>query len=146
MTSPTRRDFLRLGSMGGALALSRGGASAASPAAFEFEEATLEDLQRRMAAGTLTAHRLTATYLSRIAALDRKGPALHHVIETNPEALAMAEALDADRRAKGARGPLHGIPILLKDNVDTADKTTTTAGSLALAGSIPPRDATVARK
>ena len=146
MTSPTRRDFLRLGSMGGALALSRGGASAASPAAFEFEEATLEDLQRRMAAGTLTARRLTAAYLSRIAALDGKGPALHHVIETSPDALAIAEALDAERRAKGARGPLHGIPILLKDNVGTADKTTTTAGSLALAGSIPPRDATVARK
>jgi amidase len=146
MTSPTRRDFLQLGSMGGVLALSRGGAPLASPGAFEFEEATLEDLQRRMAAGTLTARRLTAAYLSRIAALDGKGPALHHVIETNPDALAIAEALDAERRAKGARGPLHGIPILLKDNVDTADKTTTTAGSLALAGSIPPRDATVARK
>jgi amidase len=146
MTSPTRRDFLRLGSMGSALALSRGGASAVSSAAFEFEEATLEDLQRRMAAGTLTARRLTAAYLMRIAALDRKGPALHHVIETSPDALAIAEALDAERRAKGARGPLHGIPILLKDNVDTADNLTTTAGSLALAGSIPPRDATVARK
>jgi amidase len=146
MSSPTRRDFLRLGSMGGALALSRGGAPLASPAAFEFEEATLEDLQRRMAAGTLTARRLTAAYLSRIAALDGKGPALHHVIETSPDALKVAEALDAERRAKGARGPLHGIPILLKDNVGTADKMTTTAGSLALAGSIPPRDATVARK
>jgi amidase len=145
MTSPTRRDFLRLGSMGSALALSRSGASASS-AAFEFEEATLEDLQRRMAAGTLTARRLTAAYLSRIAALDGKGPALHHVIETSPDALAVAEALDAERRAKGARGPLHGVPVLLKDNVDTADKMTTTAGSLALAGSIPPRDATVARK
>ena len=68
------------------------------------------------------------------------------MIETNPDALAIADALDAERRAKGARGPLHGIPILLKDNVDTADKTTTTAGSLALSGSVPPRDATVARK
>ena len=146
MSSPTRRDFLRLGSMGSALAFSRGGASAAPAAAFEFEEATLEDLQRRMAAGTLTARRLTAAYLSRIAALDGKGPALHHVIETSPDALGVAETLDAERRAKGARGPLHGIPILLKDNVDTADRMTTTAGSLALAGSIPPRDATVARK
>jgi amidase len=157
MSSPTRRDFLRLGSIGGAVALSgaasaspsprpRAGASAVSSAAFEFEEATLEDLQRRMSAGTLTARRLTAAYLSRIAALDHKGPALRHVIETSPEALSVAEALDAERRAKGARGPLHGIPILLKDNVDTADKMTTTAGSLALAGSIPPRDATLARK
>jgi amidase len=156
MKSPTRRDFLRLGAMGGAVGWS-GAPSApptsgprrtatATPAAFEFEEATLEDLQRRMAAGALTSRALTAAYLARIAALDRQGPALHHVIETSPDALAIADALDAERRAKGARGALHGIPILLKDNVDTADKTTTTAGSLALAGSVPPRDATVARK
>jgi amidase len=156
MRNPTRREFLRLGAMGGAVALS--GASAPPPArpgrtasatahAFEFEEASLEDLQRRMAAGTLTSRRLTAAYLARIAALDRQGPALHHVIETNPDALAIADALDAERRrGRGARGPLHGIPILLKDNIDTADRTTTTAGSLALDGSIPPRDATVARK
>ncbi|PYQ53959.1 MAG: amidase [Acidobacteria bacterium] len=122
-------------------------ASAPAPAsAFEFDEATVDELQRRMAAATLTSRRLTSAYLARIAALDRQGPALHHVIETNPDALAIAEALDAERRAKGARSPLHGIPILLKDNVDTADKTTTTAGSLALAGSVPPRDSTVARK
>jgi amidase len=157
MRNRTRRDFLRLGAMGGAVALS-GAASAAPPArprraasappsaAFAFEEATLEDLQRRMSAGTLTSRRLTEAYLSRIAALDLQGPALHHVIEVNPDALAISGALDAERRAKGVRGPLHGIPILLKDNVDTADKTTTTAGSLALAGSIPPRDATVARR
>ena len=157
MRNRTRRDFLRLGAMGGAVALSgaasaapptrpRGAAAAMPSAPFEFEEATLADLQRRLASGTLTSRRLTQSYLSRIAALDRKGPALHHVIEVNPDALAIAEALDAERRAKGVRGPLHGIPILLKDNVDTADKTTTTAGSLALAGSIPSRDATVARR
>jgi amidase len=153
-----RRDFLRLGAMGGAVALSGAGAAGEEPRprgkaapstapAFEFEEATLDDLQRRMAAGTLTSRRLTAAYLSRIEALDRKGPALRHVIETSPDALAVADALDAERRrGKSVRGPLHGIPILLKDNVDTADKTTTTAGSLALSGSVPPRDATVARK
>ena len=156
MSRKTRRDFLRLGAMGGAVALSgappappTSGArrtASATPAAFEFEEATLEDLQRRMAQGALTSRRLTAAYLARIAALDRQGPALHHVIETCPDALAIADALDAERRAKGGRGPLHGIPILLKDNVGTADKTTTTAGSLALSGSVPPRDATVARK
>jgi amidase len=158
MRHHTRRDFLRLGSMGSALVLSGAPARAwvrkappARPAAggvsaFEFEEASLDDLQRRMAAGSLTSRRLTAAYLARIAALDRQGPALHHVIETNPDALSIAEALDAERKAKGSRGPLHGIPILLKDNVDTKDRTTTTAGSLALAGSIPPRDSTVARK
>jgi amidase len=160
MRRPTRRDFLRIGSMGGVVALSGRAAvtAAAAPprarrpgsappaATFEFEEATVEDLQRRMAAGSLTSRQLTAAYLARIEALDRKGPALHHVIETNPDALAIADALDAERKAKGARGPLHGIPILLKDNLDTADKTMTTAGSLALAGSHAPRDSTVARK
>jgi amidase len=147
--------------MGGVLALSGGRvlgappvrprpasarAGQAAPTAFEFEEATLDDLQGRLAAGSLTSERLTSLYLARIEALNLKGPALHHVIETNPDALAMAAALDAERHDKGPRGPLHGIPVLLKDNVDTADKTTTTAGSLALAGSRPPRDSTVARK
>jgi len=159
MTAGTRREFLWLASLGSALGLSgvsvpsAAGASprpAASPAgtvpAFELEELTLDELQRRMAAGTLTSRRLTAAYLARIAALDRRGPALHHVIETNPDALAIADSLDAERRTKGARGPLHGIPVLLKDNLDTHDRNTTTAGSLALAGSIPPRDSTVAGK
>jgi amidase len=155
MTKRTRRDFMRMGSMGGALALSGQSAAgpparrpgrAASPPVFELEEATVDELQRRMASGSLTARRLTSAYLARIAALDRTGPALHHVIEVNPDALSIAAALDAERRAKGPRGPLHGIPVLLKDNVDTADRTTTTAGSLALAGSVPPRDATIARK
>jgi amidase len=161
MVDRMRRQFLRLGAVGAALGFTGLDAHAAPPArrrraraaarvsassAFAFDEATVEELQRRLAAGTVTSRRLTAAYLARIAALDRQGPALHHVIETNPDALAIAEALDAERRARGARGKLHGIPILLKDNVDTADKNTTTAGSLALAGSIPPRDSTVARK
>jgi amidase len=99
-----------------------------------------------MASGELTARRLALAHLERIAALDRQGPELRSVIETNPEAVAIAEALDAERQAKGPRGPLHGIPVLLKDNVDTADRTTTTAGSLALEGSIPPRDSGVAAR
>ena len=99
-----------------------------------------------MAAGELTARRLTEACLARIAALDRQGPELRSVIETNPEALAIADALDAERKAKGPRGPLHGIPVLVKDNVDTADRMTTTAGSLALEGSTPPRDAHVAAR
>jgi amidase len=119
-----------------------GDALAASP----LDEADLRELQRRMAEGQLTSRALTAHYLGRIEALDRRGPALRAVLETNPEASAIAEALDAERRAKGARGPLHGIPILLKDNIDTADRTTTTAGSLALEGSRPARDACVSER
>ena len=114
--------------------------------AFEFEEASVASLQQRMAAGELSSRALVGAYLTRIAALDRQGPLLRSVIETNPDALEIAEALDSERRAKGARGPLHGIPVLLKDNVDTADRNTTTAGSLALEGSIAPKDAPVARR
>jgi amidase len=148
-----RRAFLGTGAWAGAAALTTGARGAAHTSAvhadvpaFELEEATLADLQRRMDKGELTARRLTQIYLERIARLDREGPELRSVIETNPEALAIAAALDAERRAKGARGPLHGIPVLLKDNVDTADRTTTTAGSLALEGSIPLRDAHVAKR
>ena len=152
-----RRDFLRYGAIGGAIGLAaratgrwrveaaaKPGKTAASAVALE--EATIDGLQDQMKAGTLTARRLTQAYLDRIEALDRKGPALRSVIETNPEALAIAEGLDAERKAKGPRGPLHGIPILLKDNLDTADRMTTTAGSLALAGSIPLRDSFVAER
>jgi amidase len=113
---------------------------------FRFEEATLDYLQAQMGKLGLTARALTEAHLARIEALERKGPELRHVIETNPEALAIADALDAERKAGGARGPLHGIPVLLKDNLDTADKNTTTAGSLALEGSIPSRDSFVAER
>jgi len=148
-----RRSFLGCGTVGGVAALARPGTAAqrvepepvADPS-FEFDEATIAGLQERMAGGQLTARRLTEAYLARIAALDRQGPELRAVIETNPEALAVADALDAERRAKGSRGPLHGIPVLVKDNVDTADRMTTTAGSLALEGSTPPRDAHVAAR
>ena len=99
-----------------------------------------------MAAGELTSLRIVEAYLGRIGALDRQGPQLGSVIETNPEAIAIANALDAERKAKGPRGPLHGIPVLLKDNVDTADRMTNTAGSLALEGSHPPSDAALARR
>jgi amidase len=116
----------------------------AAPPAFELEEATLAELQRRMTAGSLTAHALTQAYLDRIAAIDKRGPALNSVIELNPDALSIATALDAERKAKGARGPLHGIPVLIKDNIDTADRMMTTAGSLALRGSIAARDSVVA--
>jgi amidase len=99
-----------------------------------------------MASGQESARSLTEKYLSRIAALDRQGPTLRAVLETNPEASKLAESLDAERKAGKVRGPLHGIPVLIKDNIGTADRMTTTAGSLALEGSIPAEDAFVARK
>ncbi|HEX6626621.1 MAG TPA: amidase [Gemmatimonadaceae bacterium] len=155
-----RRDFLRVSAVGAALAangkplfaneiglIASGRDSGRfNIAPFEPEEATIGDLQRWMASGRMTSRSITQSYLDRIAALDRKGPALRHVIETNPEALAIAASLDRERKAGRVRGPLHGIPILLKDNLDTADRMTTTAGSLALAGSHPLQDSTVAAK
>ena len=115
-------------------------------AAFPFAEATIDDLQGRMQSGKLTAHELTEAYLDRIAAVDRSGPSLHAVIEINPDALAIADALDAERKAGHVRGPLHGIPILIKDNIATADKMQTTAGSLALVGARPLRDAAIVER
>src|SRR4051812_22244851 len=101
-------------------------------APFELEEATLADLQSRMASGQTSAHAITQAYINRINELDRAGPKLHHVIEVNPDALAIAGTMDRERKAGRVRGPLHGIPVLVKDNIDTADRMTTTAGSFAL--------------
>lgn len=112
----------------------------------ELEEKTISELQDAMEAGTLTSRGLVEMYQARIKALDQAGPALRSVLEINPDVLAIADALDEERAAKGSRGPLHGIPILLKDNIATADRMQTTAGSLALLGSQPARDAFVARK
>ena len=109
--------------------------------AFDLEEATIASLQDRMAAGRDTARSLVETYLARIDAVDRKGPALRSIIEVNPDVLAIADALDAERRSRGPRGPLHGIPVVIKDNIATADRMMTTAGSLALEGVRPPGDA-----
>jgi amidase len=111
---------------------------------FELEEISVAELQAGMASGRYTARRVVELYLQRIAAMDRQGVSLHAIIETNPDALEIADQLDRERQAKGARGPLHGVPVLLKDNIDTADRMTTTAGSLALEGSIPARDAHLA--
>jgi amidase len=110
------------------------------------EKMTISELQQEMASGALTARALVASYLERIEALDQGGPRLNAVIEVNPDALSIAGALDAERQARGPRGPLHGIPVILKDNLDTADRMQTTAGSLALEGSIAARDSTVAHK
>lgn len=113
---------------------------------FELHETTVDALQEAMAGGRLTARRITELYLARIEALNQRGPELRAVIEVNPEALDIADRLDAERKAGTVRGPLHGIPVAIKDNIDTHDRMTTTAGSLALEGSIPPQDAFIAAK
>jgi amidase len=113
---------------------------------FELEEITIAELQEGMKSGKYTARGIADKYLTRIAALDKRGPAVNSVIEVNPDALAIAEALDRERKEKGPQGVLHGIPMLIKDNIDTADKMMTTAGSLALVGSKVPQDSVVARK
>jgi amidase len=157
----SRRAMLRIAAIGAGTAavvpaLSAGRAVAssepkASPAkAFEFDEATISDLQRRMNGGEISAHSLTQAYLSRILEIDNRsaktGPRLNAVIEVNPDALAIAADLDKERKSKGSRGPMHGIPVLIKDNIDTADHMQTTAGSLALVGSKPAQDSGVAKK
>lgn len=108
---------------------------------FELNEITVAALNRGIAEGRWTSRRVTELYLGRIAAIDQAGPRLNSVLETNPDALSIADALDLERTAGRVRGPLHGVPVLVKDNIDTADKMQTTAGSLALEGSIAPRDA-----
>ncbi|HEX7180209.1 MAG TPA: amidase [Thermoanaerobaculia bacterium] len=159
-TSPvelSRRTFLRWGALAGAGASLAGIGTAAAAAGdtaqeapalapSELEEATIAELQAAMAAGDLSSAELVQFYLSRIERLDQSGPNVNSVIEVNPQALAIARARDRERRSDGPRGPLHGIPVLLKDNIDTRDRMMTTAGSLALVGAPAPRDATVARK
>ncbi len=123
--------------------------AANSPAlmpAFEFDELTIAELQARMASRKLSAHSLTTKYLERIEEVDKHGPEINSVIELNPDALSIAADMDAERKAGRVRGPLHGIPVLIKDNIDTHDRMTTTAGSLALGGSIPLQDSFVVRK
>lgn len=114
-----------------------------APAAFPLEEATIAGLQEMMTSGTATSESLVSLYLKRIDEVDKGGPGLNSVMQTNPDALAIARELDRERKEKGPRGPLHGIPIVIKDNIDTADNMETTAGSLALLGSKPGRDAFV---
>ena len=153
-----RRAFLKTTAAGGAgltanLACSPSASEPPSGAGgqgeippFEFDEITADDLQGMMESGEHTARSITEAYLGRLEALDRQGPELRSMIEINPDALAIADELDAERQANGARGPLHGIPVALKDNLDTHDRMTTTAGSLALEGSIPPRDSFVVER
>ena len=153
-----RRRFLGTTALGAAgLALAPTACAPAGPAdadprgssriePFELDEVTVAQLQESMESGERTARSIVELYLGRIEAMDRQGPELRSIIETNPDALQIADELDAERRSSGPRGPLHGIPVAIKDNIDTHDRMTTTAGSLALEGSIPPQDSFVAQK
>ncbi len=120
--------------------------TAQPPATFPLEETTVAQLQEAMASARYTSRRLVELYTERINAVDRKGPTLRSVIELNAEALLIADTLDAERKSGRVRGPLHGIPVLIKDNIDTGDRMLTTAGSLALAGPPAPRDAFIVTK
>ncbi len=124
-----------------AITASNASSAALPPPPFDLGESTLDSLQEGLHDGKWTSQRLVELYLERTDAIDRTGPAIHSVLEINPDALAIAAALDEERRAGKLRGPLHGIPILIKDNIATADRMTTTAGSLALKGCTPARDA-----
>ncbi|HEY8793379.1 MAG TPA: amidase family protein, partial [Gemmatimonadaceae bacterium] len=149
----SRRSFVAASLAAGALIGSRGLPELALPGQVEtarrrervdgdpVEEKTVGQLQDAMRSGATTSRELVEGYRARIAEMDHD---LHAVLELNPDALAIADAMDAERNKSGPRGPLHGIPILLKDNVATADKMETTAGSLALVGGRPPRDAFIA--
>ncbi len=137
----TRRMLLVL-ALSGLAAVPR----AQAPARFELDEMSVMQLQDAMASGRYTSRRLVDLYTRRINDIDRNGPALRSVIVVNPDAASIADALDAERKSKGARGPLHGIPVVIKDNIDTADRMATTAGSLALDGSIAAQDAFVVQQ
>ena len=113
---------------------------------FELDEITISDLQDGMKSGKFTARSLVEKYSARIAEIDKQGPAINSVLELNPDAFSIADALDQERKTKGPRGPMHGVPVLIKDNIDTADRMMTTAGSLALVGSKPLQDSYVAQK
>jgi amidase len=155
---PSRRKFLQTAfstsaavTLVPALSAARELASPRGPAApdvkpFELDEITITELQEGMKSGRFTAQSLVEKYTARIEVVDKAGPTVNSLIEMNPDAAAIAEALDQERKAKGPRGPLHGVPVLIKDNIDTADRMMTTAGSLALVGSKPPKDSGVAQK
>jgi len=161
VSGASRRSFLKTAALGGAaatlasqyqypaLAAAR---EIARPAQspdiqpFELDEITISDLQDGMKSGKFTASSLVEKYTSRIGEIDKHGPAINSVIELNPDAASIAETLDQERKTKGPRGPLHGIPVLIKDNIDTGDRMMTTAGSLALVGSKPAKDSFVAQQ
>ncbi|HXY50355.1 MAG TPA: amidase [Terriglobales bacterium] len=154
----TRRDLVHMAVVGSAIAAAHPALGSAreipaipslapSVKPFELDEITIDGLQDGMRSGKFTSRSITEKYLARIEEIDKQGPAVNGIIEQNPDALQIAEALDRERRQGKIRGPLHGIPIVIKDNIDTTDQMMTTAGSLALVGAPkPPRDSFVAQK
>ncbi|TDE18356.1 amidase [Dyadobacter psychrotolerans] len=142
-----RRNFIKLSSVAGISATFFPFINCANPdkstlaGDFELSEITIGGLQNKMKSGDLTARSITQMYLDQIAITDKAGPKINAIIELNPDALAIADSLDEERKSGKVRGPLHGIPVLIKDNIDTADKMQTTAGSLALEGNIASTDA-----
>ena len=113
---------------------------------FELNEESITSLQEKIVSGKYSSEQITKLYLDRIDAIDKKGPMLNSVIEINPDAITIAKAMDDERKSGKTRGPMHGIPVLIKDNIDTADKMQTTAGSLALEGHFASNDSFVAKK
>jgi amidase len=146
MSSLSRREFAELASLAVVGAVLPGRKAASPRQAFQLEETTIAQLQDGMKAGRLTARGVAERYMGRIAALDRQGPTLRAVLEINPEAITIADALDAERKRGHVRGALHGIPVIIKDNIDTHDRMQTTAGSLALEGNIAVRDAFIVER
>lgn len=152
----TRRDLLTLAALAAttgivadaddAKATDDGNIAAPTPPLWKWEEGTFRQLSEALAAGQITAASLTRAYLDRVATIDRAGPTLNSVIELNPDARDIASALDAERKSKSTRGPIHGLPVLVKDNLDTHDRMMTTAGSVALLGSIAPRDSFIVER
>ncbi|MBC7415690.1 MAG: amidase [Herminiimonas sp.] len=146
-----RRDLMRMAllgavGVGGADAMGKSGPDDARHGGMPIIDASVAELQAAMQSGRASSQSLVKAYLARIAALDRAGPRLNSIIELNPDALEIAASLDRERKKSGPRGPLHGIPVLLKDNIATADRMQTSAGSLALVGARAPRDAFIAAR
>src|SRR5580698_7314848 len=155
-----RRNFIKTGSVAG-LTLTTLAAASCNPASpdkkqednavgkpddFELNEVTIDTLQQKMQSKAYTSRSITELYLKRIDAIDKNGPKINSVIELNPDALDIADAMDKERAAGKVRGPLHGIPVLIKDNITTGDKMHTTAGALAIADNIMKEDAFIIKK
>jgi amidase len=151
-----RRKFVLIALMGAAMlsglnggqvmAAAGGNAGSDKKGALVIQDASISDLQTAMESGKTTSVALVKAYLERIKKIDKSGPTINSIIELNPDALAIAAALDIERKNTGSRSPMHGIPILIKDNIATADKMETTAGSLAMVGVKPQRDAFIVEK
>jgi len=156
ITGLKRREFIKRASLGAAAVASIPLTDLAGTKSRKFtknsdslsegKELTINDFQKKMKEGQLTSRKLVEAYLERIEKIDKQGPALNSILEINPDAQQIADKLDREYKARGARSPLHGVPIIIKANIDTSDKMTTTAGSLALRGSTPPQDSFVVTK